>query len=80
MVEIVIALTPLLLLLACLVLDRYPGLETIVRLRGRMAPWCRPRRASRQTQPNAPRFAAVTGGLLVAFGIARRPPPAALLS
>ncbi len=79
MPEIAIALTPLLLLLACLVMDHYPGLETIVRLAEQMASWRQPRAASRQMRPKAPRFAPVTGGLLVAFGGASRPPPAALL-
>jgi hypothetical protein len=78
MLEIGIALLPLLLLLASLLAGRYPGLETIVRLAEQIASWCRPRAASRQTRPKAPRFAAVTGGLLIAFGLATRPPPAAL--
>jgi hypothetical protein len=80
MLEIVIALAPLLLLVACLLLGHYPGFETIVRLAEHIASWRRPRAVSRQRQPKAPRFAAITGGLLVAFGLASRPPPAALLS
>jgi hypothetical protein len=80
MLEILVALTPLFLLLACLVVGRYPGYETIVRLVERIASWRRPRAASRQMHPKAPRLAALTGGLLVALGLASRPPPAALPS
>lgn len=80
MLEIVVALTPLLVLLACLLLGHYPGFETIVRLAGYVASWRSPRAPSRQRRPKAPRLVAVTGGLLVAFGLASRPPPAALPS
>jgi hypothetical protein len=78
MSEIIVALLPLLLLLACLVVGHYPGYETIVRLAEQIASWRRPRAAPRQMRPQAPPFAAVTGGLLVALGLASRPPPAAL--
>ncbi|HWP32431.1 MAG TPA: hypothetical protein VNL97_01660 [Solirubrobacterales bacterium] len=80
MLEILIALVPLLLLLACLLAGCYPGYETIIRLAEQIASWRRPCAASRQMRPKALRFAAVTGGLLVAFGLASRPPPAALPS
>jgi hypothetical protein len=80
MLEIGIALLPLLLLLAALLAGHYPGFETIVRLAERMASWCRPRVAVRQTRPKRPRFATVTGGLLIALCLASRPPPTALPS
>lgn len=80
MVDIGIALVPLLLLLVSLLVGHYPGLETIVRLSERMATWRRSRSARRQARPEVPRFAAIAGGLLIAFGLATRPPPAPLPS
>jgi hypothetical protein len=69
---------PLLALLAFLLLGRYPGAEAIVRLseriasrRGRAAT-----RAARQRLPLPPRSFAPGGGLLIALGLAQRPPPA----
>jgi hypothetical protein len=68
---------PLLGLLAMLLLGRYPGCEAIVRLSERIAARAgRPRRASRRRRvPRPPRTFAAAGGLLIALGIARRPPP-----
>jgi hypothetical protein len=79
MTEIVIALLPLLALVASLLLGHYPGFETIVRLSERIAA-SRPRLRSvkRQARPQAPRSHAARGGLLIAFGLAQRPPPLAL--
>lgn len=78
MVEIVLALIPLLLLVASLLLGVYPGCEAIVRLSARIASRSRPRAASsRSRRPLPPRLHAVSGGLLIAFGLARRPPPLA---
>ena len=67
---------PLLALLLALLLGRYPGCEAIVRFseriasRGRMA-----RNADRRALPKPPRSFAPAGGLLIALGLAQRPPP-----
>jgi len=70
---------PLLALLVCLLCGRYPGCEAIVRLSERIASGKRPRRAvvERPRLPQAPRSFAPGGGLLIALGIAQRPPPLA---
>ena len=70
---------PLLALLVCLLCGRYPGCEAIVRLSERIAPEERPGRAAaeRSRLPKAPRSFAPGGGLLIALGIAQRPPPLA---
>lgn len=67
---------PLLGLLATLLLGRYPGCEAIVRL----SEWIAGRsgrrpRALGATLPKPPRSFAPGGGLLIALGLARRPPP-----
>ena len=70
---------PLLALLATLLLGHYPGCEAIVRLSERIAS-ARPRArdADRHaTLPKPPRAAAPAGGLLIALGLAQRPPPLA---
>lgn len=77
MFEILLALVPLLLLVVPLLLGHYPGCEAIVRLAERIATPLRPRRAKRQARPRTPRSHAASGGLLIAFGIAQRPPPLA---
>jgi hypothetical protein len=68
---------PLLFLLVPLLLGRYPGCEAIVRFSERIATRSgRPvRRNARPRRPQPPRFFAPAGGLLIALGIARRPPP-----
>jgi hypothetical protein len=70
---------PLLALLVCLLCGHYPGCEAIVRLSERIASGKRPRRAAaeRLRLPQAPRSFAPGGGLLIALGIAQRPPPLA---
>jgi hypothetical protein len=78
MTEIILALVPLLLLLASLLLGHYPGCDTIVRLGERIASRPRSLAAGPQASPLAPRSHAVSGGLLIAFGLAQRPPPLAL--
>ena len=78
MAEIALASIPLLLLVASLLLGVYPGCEVIVRLSERIAMRRRPRAASRQPQPAAPALHSASGGLLIAFGLAQRPPPLAL--
>ncbi len=75
MLEIVLALVPLFLLVASLLAGHYPGFEAIVRISERWRSRLRPRAAKAQSRPRAPRRHAVSGGLLIAFGFAQRPPP-----
>jgi len=75
MFEVLLALVPLLLLVASLLLGVYPGCEAIVRLSERIALRPRPRAAIKQARPAAPSLRTASGGLLIAFGLARRPPP-----
>jgi hypothetical protein len=75
MTEVLLALIPLLLLLGCLLLGHYPGCDTIVRLSARRYGRLRARSAWKPRRPEAPQAAVPSGGLLLAFGIARRPPP-----
>ncbi len=77
MTEIVLALVPLLLLVTSLLLGHYPGCDTIVRLAGHLASRPRSLAADRLHRPVAPRSHAASGGLLIAFGLAQRPPPLA---
>jgi len=77
MVEIALASIPLLLLVASLLLGIYPGCEAIVRLSERIAMRRRPRAAGRQARPAAPPLHSASGGLLIAFRLAQRPPPLA---
>jgi hypothetical protein len=69
---------PLLALLAFLLLGRYPGAEAIARLSERIAARrpCRRAVAARPRLPLPPRSFAPGGGLLIALGLAQRPPPA----
>ncbi len=67
---------PLLGLLLALVLGHYPGCEAIVRLSERIAGPRRTRDADRRPGlPKPPRSFAPAGGLLIALGLAQRPPP-----
>jgi hypothetical protein len=67
---------PLLALLLTLLLGHYPGCEAIVRLSERIAGHRRTRDASRRSAlPKPPRSFAPAGGLLIALGLAQRPPP-----
>jgi hypothetical protein len=77
MFEIALALIPLFLLVGSLLFGHYPGLRTIVKISERI--WARPRAraAKSQRRPPAPRSHAISGGLLLAFGFAQRPPPLA---
>jgi hypothetical protein len=79
MFEIALAAVPLLLLLGSLLLGRYPGCEAIVRLSERISGHGRakPKAARRARRPTPPRSFAASGGLLIAFGHAQRPPPLA---
>lgn len=67
---------PLLGLLVALLLGRYPGCEAIVRF----SEWIARRVGSkhgvvRRALPKPPRSFAPGGGLLIALGLAQRPPP-----
>jgi hypothetical protein len=68
---------PLLFLLVALLLGRYPGCDAIVRLSERIASrgGSKPAAAARPRLPKAPRSFAPGGGLLIALGLAQRPPP-----
>jgi len=68
---------PLLGLLLTLLLGHYPGCEAIVRLSERIADGTlRTRDAARRPAlPKPPRAFAPAGGLLIALGLAQRPPP-----
>ncbi len=80
MIEFAIAAVPLLLLLVALLLGRYPGCEAAMRIAERIA--SRTRReattATNSPRPQPPASRAAHGGLLIAFGLAQRPPPLAL--
>lgn len=68
---------PLLFLLVALLLGRYPGCEAIVRLSERIAARSRrPRPARPARRPQRPPIRAAHGGLLLAFGLSGRAPPA----
>ncbi len=69
---------PLLLLLAFLLLGRYPGCEAIVRLSERIAARTRPQRraAALPRRPLRAPIHAASGGLLLARGLSGRAPPA----
>ncbi|HWC07524.1 MAG TPA: hypothetical protein VG458_00595 [Solirubrobacterales bacterium] len=68
---------PLLLLLAFLVLGRYPGHEAIVRLSERLAARGRRRgTATASRRPLRPPTRAASGGLLLALALSGRAPPA----
>jgi hypothetical protein len=77
MFEIALALVPLFSLVVALLLGHYPGCDAIVRLSGRIAPRRGPRAATSGPRPRVPRSHAASGGLLIAFGLAQRPPPLA---
>jgi hypothetical protein len=78
MTEIILALVPLLLLVSSLLLGHYPGCDTIVRIAQRFDSRPRSLAARHQSRPAPPRSHAASGGLLIAFGLAQRPPPLAL--
>ncbi len=78
MFEIALASVPLLLLLGSLLLGLYPGCEAIVRLSERISARSLARPAAPcARRPLPPRSFAASGGLLIAFGHAQRPPPLA---
>jgi hypothetical protein len=75
MFEIALALLPLTLLVIALLLGHYPGCDAIVRLAERIGSRLQKRATKSQPRPRAPRVSAASGGLLIAFGVATRPPP-----
>jgi hypothetical protein len=75
MTEFAIAAVPLLLLVVSLLFGLYPGCEAMVRLAERIGARPRPAKATRQRQPAAAPTKVASGGLLIAFGHAQRPPP-----
>jgi len=78
LVTFLLPVVPLLGLLAMLLLGRYPGCEAIVRLSERISGGpARRRDRSRPALPKPPRSFAPAGGLLIALGLAQRPPPLA---
>ena len=79
MTEVLIAALPLLFLLGALLLGHYPGCDAIVRLSERISsPRRRPASSGEPSRrPLPPRCFAAGGGLLIACGIAQRPPPLA---
>lgn len=78
MAEFLIAAAPLLLLLGALVLGRYPGCETAMRLAARIASRGRAAatRARDWLRPRPPARGSARGGLLLACGLSGRAPPA----
>jgi hypothetical protein len=70
---------PLLALLATLLFGRYPGCEAIVRLSERIANHAtHDGTGTRHSSlPKPARSFAPSGGLLIALGLAQRPPPVA---
>ena len=74
----VLSAVPLLALVAFLLLGRFPGERAIEWVSRRLAARRRrPARRERRGRPAArPASWAPGGGLLIAFGLARRPPPA----
>lgn len=75
MFEIALALLPLTLLVIALLLGHYPGCDAIVRLAERIGSRPATRVAKSQPCPRAPRVGFASGGLLIALGVATRPPP-----
>jgi len=69
---------PLLALLVCLLFGRYPGCEAVVRLSERLAAGSRARFAGSGARrvPLRSRSFAPAGGLLLAFSLSGRAPPA----
>lgn len=72
---LLLPVVPLLLLLVSLLADFYPGCDAIVRLAERAAASTRRFAAEGQRRPIPSRSHPIRGGLLIAFGLAQRPPP-----
>jgi len=78
MVEFLIAVVPLLALLAALLLGRYPGHEAALRLAARFSArtGLAATAASSWRRPRLPLSHSAQGGLLLAVGLSGRAPPA----
>jgi hypothetical protein len=74
----VLPAVPLLLLLASLAWGVYPGCEAIVRLAERIERRGRRPELAPASRPARPWSFSASGGLLIAFARAERPPPLAL--
>lgn len=73
----VLPAVPLLLLLASLAWGVYPGCDAIVRLAERIGERRRRPALARPARPARPWSFSASGGLLIAFSRAERPPPVA---
>jgi hypothetical protein len=78
MVEFLVATIPLLVLVLSLLLGRYPGAAVAMRLAERIASRARPLATTARSwrRPLPPASHAARGGLLLAFGLSGRAPPA----
>jgi hypothetical protein len=76
---VLLALAPLLLLLATLVCGRYVGEERIARLAARVRRPARQARVARLGRGHAAGFVPPRGGRLIAASLAQRGPPAVLV-
>jgi hypothetical protein len=78
MTEFFIAAIPLLLLVALLLCGRYPGHRVAMRLAERISSLRRVATAADDGRgPRPQSVQPIRGGLLIAFGLAQRPPPLA---
>jgi hypothetical protein len=75
---ILLPLVPLLLLVICLLAGRYPGCEAMVRLSERIAARSRTQIVGlpKQQRPRPRQRRPAHGGLLLAFSLSGRAPPA----
>jgi len=78
MIEFLLPAVPLLLLVGSLLCGLYPGLGTAMRLVERIAARARTKVATAigSPRPSLPQRAAAHGGLLLAFSLSGRAPPA----
>jgi hypothetical protein len=78
MTEFLIAVMPLLLLVVALLFGRYPGCEMAMRVAERLAARVRSVRpaVTGWSGPRGPASRVVSGGLLLAFCLSGRAPPA----
>jgi hypothetical protein len=78
MIEFIVAALPLLVLVLSLLIGRYPGLDSAMRLAERIASGVRDgvSAALNSSSPRPPAAHAAHGGQLLAFSIAGRAPPA----
>lgn len=79
MIELILPIVPLLALVISLLCGFYPGCEAVVRLAERIASWGATAAAAALAglRPRPPAAHAAHGGLLLAFSLSGRAPPAA---